>query len=76
MMNNSFVQRQARVLAERAIKEAGVDPEMQIALVYRFAFSRSPSKAELDRAGGVAKEHGLKAVCWAILNASEFVYIR
>lgn len=76
MMNNSFVQRQARALAERAIKEVGDNLEKQITLVYRFAFGRPPSNLELNRASAVAKEHGLKAVCWAILNASEFVYIR
>ena len=76
MMNNSFVQRQARLLAERVVKEAGNDVDTQVASVYRFTLGRDPSKLESERAAVVVKEHGLKAVCWAILNASEFVYIR
>ena len=76
MMNNSFVQRQARNFAERVTKEAGDEVEKQVALVYLSAFGRPPSKVERERAAAVAKQHGLKAVCWAVLNSSEFVYTR
>ncbi|MCE9530124.1 MAG: DUF1549 domain-containing protein [Planctomycetes bacterium] len=37
---------------------------------------RWPEEKELERAMAVEKEHGLRAVCWALLNASEFVYVR
>ena len=76
LMNNSFVQRQSRVFAERMANEAGADMEAQIALAYRYAFGRSPDRRETERALEVAKQHGLKPVCWALLNASEFVNVR
>jgi hypothetical protein len=76
LMNNSFVQRQARVLAERVNREAGEDAGKQIDRAYRLALGRPPTNAELQRAATLAKEHGLRPICWALLNASEFVYVR
>ena len=76
LMNNSFVQRQSRVFAERIKKEAGDDVNAQIALAYRYALARKPTPAELERMAVVVKENGLRAACWAFLNSSEFVYTR
>jgi len=76
LMNNSFVLRQAQYFADRVVKEAGDEPAARITLAYCLAFGRPPEKDEIDRAGAIAKEHGLRAVCWALLNANEFVYIR
>ena len=45
-------------------------------LAYRLAFARVPTQAERDRAVTAVREAGLKAVCWALLNASEFVYVK
>jgi Protein of unknown function (DUF1553)/Protein of unknown function (DUF1549) len=76
LMNNSFIQRQAIAFADRIRKEAGDTLEAQIDLAYRLAFGRLATKNERQHASEVAKEHGMRAVCWAILNSSEFVYIR
>lgn len=76
LMNSVFVQRQANALAERLKKEAGERVEHQVERAYRLTLGRPLTKVEADRANAVAKEHGIKAVCWALLNASEFVYIR
>ena len=76
MMNNSFVQRQAERLASRLIVEAGADPSHQIALGYRLALGRSPSESEAARAIDLARGEGLQSVCWALLNASEFQYLK
>jgi hypothetical protein len=76
LMNNAFVQRQARALADRAVKDAGAGAKDQIAMAYRLALGRGPTTDESARAAAVAKEHGLNAVCWALLNSSEFVYLR
>ena len=76
MMNNPFADRMAQSFAERVRREAGDDPAAQSTLAYRLAFGRPPTDAERDRAARVAREAGLKAVCWALLNASEFVYVK
>lgn len=76
LMNNSFVQRQANHLAERAMKAAGNESGAAINIVYRLALGRTPKAEETARAVAAAKERGLKSVCWALLNSSEFVYLR
>jgi hypothetical protein len=76
MMNNPFADRMAQSFAERIRREAGDDPAAQSTLAYRLAFGRPPTDAERARAAGVAREAGLKAVCWALMNASEFVYVK
>src|SRR5262249_17339895 len=76
LMNNSFVLRQAHHFAERVEKEAGKDAGAQANRAYRRALGRPPTKAEAGRAAALAKEHGLESLCWVLLNASEFLYVR
>jgi hypothetical protein len=76
LMNNSFVLRQARVMAERIAKEVGPDCSAQVKLAYRMAYGRSATAQEMNRTIPLARTHGMKSVCWAILNSNEFLYIR
>ena len=76
MMNGGFTNRLAASFADRLRREAGPDVAAQVGLAHRLAFGRPPTAAERDRAAATAKEAGLKAVCWAIFNASEFVYVK
>jgi hypothetical protein len=76
LMNNSFVLRQAHHFAERVRREAGEDLSVQVNLVYRLALGRGPTQAETTRAVPLAREFGLQHVCWVLLNASEFLYLR
>ncbi len=76
LMNNSFVQRQSKILAERALKEANNDVSGAIQIAYRHALGRAATPAEAARALAAAQERGLPGVCWALLNSTEFVYVR
>ena len=76
LMNNSFVQRQARHLADRAMKAGGGEREAAIRAAYRLALGRVPSADEIRRAAAAAAERDLASVCWALLNSTEFVYVR
>ena len=76
LMNNSFVLRQARLFAERIQKESGAGADAQVAYAYRYAFGRPPTEQEAAQAGALAREHGLESLCWVLLNASEFLYLR
>ena len=76
LMNNPFTDRMTRSFADRVRRDAGDDPPAQVGLAYRLAFGRVPTDAERDRAAEVVRGAGLKAVCWALLNASEFVYLK
>jgi hypothetical protein len=76
LMNNSFVLRQAHYLAGRLQKEAGARTVDQIKQAYRLTLNRPPQGEEVRRATVLAQEHGMESVCWALLNASEFSYVR
>jgi len=76
LMNNSFVQRHAGQLAERAMKESQDNVPQAIHAAYRLALGRPPSKEEARRALAVVNERSLTNVCWALLNSTEFVYVR
>ena len=76
LMNNSFVQRQAGHLAERALKESDNDLSRAIPAAYRLALGRAPTGDETQRALAAARDRSLTNVCWALLNSTEFVYVR
>lgn len=79
LFNGDFVNRQARHLASRLVREAGPEPRLQIEHAYRLAFARRPSAAEvssllrfLDQEGG--GQGAMEQLCRVILNMNEFVY--
>jgi mono/diheme cytochrome c family protein len=76
LMNNSFVQRQAGLLAERVLAEAHGDESEAIRHAYRRCFAREPAEGELREARAAAHATDLQNVCWALLNATEFVFVR
>ena len=76
LMNNSFVLRQARMLSERALADGQQDVSAAISTVYRRALGRRPTAEETLRAEKVAQERGLTSLCWALLNSTEFIYVR
>ncbi len=75
LMNDSFVQRQAAHFAER-VRRTTPESDAQIARAYRLAFGREPTADERALSVKLQREHGLDSVCWALLNASEFLHIR
>jgi hypothetical protein len=76
LMNNSFIQRQAGHLAERALMESGNDLPSAIQTAYRLTLGRTATDGESKRALEAARERSLTNVCWALLNSTEFVYVR
>ena len=76
LMNNAFVQRMSQRLAERAMQVAGNDIGRAIDYAYTLTLGRDPSGDEAARAIIAARERDLKSVCWALLNSTEFIYVR
>ena len=76
LMNNSFVQRQARDFASRIDFAAGPRIDAKINYAFELALGRPPNQAELSRFVALAQEHGLATACWVLLNSSEFLYMR
>jgi hypothetical protein len=75
MMNDAFVLRQARVLAERVRKSVGADIRKQASHAISLTLGRSPSATELTRAATFLKSNTLDMYCWALLNSGEFAYV-
>jgi hypothetical protein len=75
-MNNAFVQRQGGHFADRLKRDAPDDPAAQVRSAYRLALGREPRTDELKDSLALAGAHGLESVCWVLLNASEFLYVK
>ena len=76
LMNNSFVRRQAARLARRSLEAAGGDTPRAVDAAWVRALGRPPDADERRLAVAAAGERGLESVCWALLNTSEFLYVR
>jgi len=70
LLNSPFVVQQAGFFAGRVEKDA--DP---VVGAFRLAFQRSPRAEELAAARELVAKHGLPALCRALLNANEFVFV-
>ena len=77
LMNNDFMLRQSKYLAERVASEAGAEKntQIQIQTAFRIALARLPSQHESDAASQLLKKWDLTELCRALLNSNEFVYI-
>jgi hypothetical protein len=80
LFNGDFVNRQARHLADRLVREAGRDPARQIERAYLLTLCRPPTERERAellqflRREADAGPGALVQMCRVILNLNEFVY--
>ncbi|MFO0803050.1 MAG: DUF1553 domain-containing protein [Gemmataceae bacterium] len=75
LMNDAFVVRQADKLAARIVAEK-LDPAHEVNRAFEVVLGRPPNKIERAASLDVRGKHGLGTVCWALFNASEFLYLR
>ncbi len=75
LLNSGFVVRQAEFFAERIKAECDDDPARQVRRTFGLAFGRSPTETELAAGVSLIKSHGAAALCRALYNANEFVYV-
>lgn len=75
LFNSRFITAQSERMAERLRHDAGEDAEAQVRRAWTLAFNRPPDPAETTRATGFARIEGLPALCRALLNANEFLFI-
>ena len=74
LFNSPFVLSQAEAFAARCGGgESGVDA--QVERVYQLAYGRLPNADERAAALALAEEHGLVAVCRAVFNSNEFLFM-
>ncbi|MCE9530421.1 MAG: DUF1553 domain-containing protein [Planctomycetes bacterium] len=75
LLNSPFLLQQAKFLAERIEKNAGNDTTQQVRWAFRLAFQREPTANESAAALILVREHGLSALCRALFNANEFLFV-
>ena len=75
LLNSQFILDQAQALANRVRKETGNDIRDQVRRAFSRTYSRSPDRVELEQAATLVEEHGLEALCRALLNSNEFLFL-
>ncbi len=74
MLNHSFTLDMSEALAQRAEK-AGSDVAGRIGRIFELAYQHSPDEVELEQCKKVVQNHGLPALCRAIINSNELLYL-
>lgn len=75
LFNSQFMLQQAELLAKRLEGERPDGREGQIKLAFWLCFGRDPQSEELAHALELVDRHGMVAMCRALLNANEFLFI-
>lgn len=76
MMNHRFPLDMAGLLAERVSSDAvGDEPSAQVRRAFQWTLGRDPSADETADAVKLVEQHGLRALCRALLNCNEFIYL-
>jgi hypothetical protein len=89
LLNNGTIREQASAFAERLVRESRGDPSTLARLAWRYAYGREISREELRRAveflagsddssfgaRGEPDAKAVEALCLALFNTNEFIYI-
>ena len=75
LFNSRFMLQQSEILTQRLRRDAGEDRRAQIQRAWNLAFNRTATQAELDDATAFANASGMPALCRALLNSNEFLFI-
>jgi len=75
LRNNDFVLRMSEHWAQRIEREAGRDAAAQVGRAYELALGRAAAASEVRAAQTLVQRHGLRALCRALLNCNEFIYV-
>ncbi len=75
LFNSPFTLDTAKAFAQRIEREAGKDRSASICHAYWLALGRDPSSEEIADASKVVTDYGLFALCRALFNCNEFLYL-
>ena len=75
LLNSTFVLQQATLFADRLEKESPAKDVRRAALAMELAFGRTADADETAAAFRFATDHGWPALCRALLNSNEFLFI-
>jgi mono/diheme cytochrome c family protein len=76
LLNSRFLVEQADLFAARIRGATSAESNAQALLAIQLAFGRSPTPDEMKISVALLQEHGLPALCRALLNANEFLFVR
>ena len=75
MMNHQFTLDMAESLSQKILSGGERTGAAQVTEVFEAAFQRVPTQDEIAVGLDLVQNHGLGALCRAILNSSEFIYL-
>ena len=75
LFNSSFVLQQSELFAGQLKRIAGVQVKDQVQHAFLRSLGRAPTSDEQEEAVAFVTEHGLPALCRALVNSNEFVVI-
>ena len=75
LFNSRFMLQQSQAFADRLRREAGNDLTAQLERAWQRTYNRSATSAELAEATAFARAEGVPALCRALLNSNEFLFI-
>ena len=75
LYNNEFMLKQAGYFVERLQQDVGPHQAAQIHRAFQLALGRSPDDEETALALDLVDQQGMFAVCRALFNANEFLYV-
>ncbi len=76
LLNHSFTLDLADAFAKRIEERTtSSDLKAQVEAAFELAFARPPTAAELTSGERLVQEHGLPALCRALLNSNELLYL-
>ncbi|HWL10830.1 MAG TPA: DUF1553 domain-containing protein, partial [Planctomicrobium sp.] len=76
LFNSTFLIEQSQLFAERLERDLPDNPQAQIRRAYELCYSRPASNNEIDSALVFVADAGLPALCRALLNSNEFLFIQ
>jgi hypothetical protein len=75
LFNSGFVLEQAEALERRVVQVAGTVREDQVRVLFELVYARRAEAEEVAAGVAFAVEHGLAALCRALLNSNEFLFV-
>ena len=75
LLNSPFTLDQAERFAKRIERQGCENIAVQVEQAFQLALQRSPDDTELKAASSLVSEYGLAALCRALYNANEFLFL-
>jgi hypothetical protein len=75
LLNSDFMVQQSELFAKRLKREAGENPADQVRQAFLLALGRVADQTEAAAGLKLVRGHGLSALCLALFNANEFVFV-